>query len=243
MEALTPGLVAEIACAAPNFAGVEGPILDLLEHHIGADTAFFVDKDGPTSSTRGVLVSFGDELSRSWPELARTAGARALVKAAQTGNGVVVDSELFGSALRQQDYYRLVMEPVRGVSTMFTVLPQSGRPKTELVLGRCAGSPAFSEEDKALVASLVPTLSLAVLAHTNKRVEASRAATLRQLTAREGEVLSYLRLGYTNHQIGLALGTRERTVRNQLSNIYQKLGVATRAEAVGLIANGGSFNG
>jgi DNA-binding NarL/FixJ family response regulator len=110
--------------------------------------------------------------------------------------------------------------------------------KTELVLGRCAGSPEFSEQDKALVVSLVPTLSLAVLAHHHKKAEASFIAPSRRLTAREREVMSYLRLGYTNLQIGLALGTRERTVRNQLSSIYEKLGVATRAEAVGTLAPG-----
>jgi DNA-binding NarL/FixJ family response regulator len=46
-------------------------------------------------------------------------------------------------------------------------------------------------------------------------------------------VLGSLRLGYTNREIGLALGTRERTVRNQLSAIHGKLGVSTRAEAFG----------
>jgi DNA-binding CsgD family transcriptional regulator len=238
MEALTPGLVAEIACAAPNFHSVEVPILSLLEHHIGADTAFFIDKDGPTASIRGVVAEFGTELARAWPRLAKSPGARNLVSAAQAGNGVVVDSELFGSTLRQQYYYQLVMEPVHGVATMFTVLPHRGRLKTELVLGRCSGSPEFSNADKALVASLVPTLSLAVLAHHQKKADATRTTPSPRLTAREREVLGYLRLGYTNQQIGMALGTRERTVRNQLSSIYEKLGVATRAEAVGTLVHG-----
>lgn len=233
MEALTPGLVAEIAWSAPNFHSVEATVLDLLEHHVGADTAFFIDALGPTSNTRGVLTVFGDELKRAWPNVAKSKGARTLVSAAQLGNGVVVDSELFGSALREQDYYHLLMAPVRGVTTMFTVLPHRARLKTELVLGRCTGSPEFSAEDKALVRSLVPTLSLAVLAHT--QISAPACATpLRPLSAREREVLSYLKLGYTNRQIGVALGTRERTVRNQLSSIYEKLGVASRAEAVGV---------
>jgi DNA-binding NarL/FixJ family response regulator len=53
------------------------------------------------------------------------------------------------------------------------------------------------------------------------------------LSTREREILSYLRLGYTNREIGLALGTSFRTVRNQLSHLFEKLGVSTRAEAVG----------
>ncbi|MDD9947519.1 MAG: LuxR C-terminal-related transcriptional regulator [Myxococcales bacterium] len=55
------------------------------------------------------------------------------------------------------------------------------------------------------------------------------------LSPRELEVLSYLPLGYTNKQIALALGTSAGTVRNQLSNAYLKLGVACRAEAVGVL--------
>lgn len=235
MEALTPGLVAEIACAAPSFSHVESAVLDLLEHHIGADTAFFIDRNGPTANTRGVLLEHQEPLGRVWPKLARSASAAALVNAAKAGNGLVVDSELFGTALREQDYYRIVMEPVRGCSTLFVALPQGGPLKTEVVLGRCVGSPAFSESEKQVVAALVPTLSLAVLAHALPK-PAPRGDALRRLTAREREVLSYLRLGYTNQQIGVALGTRERTVRNQLSSIYEKLGVATRAEAVGLLA-------
>lgn len=48
----------------------------------------------------------------------------------------------------------------------------------------------------------------------------------------EREVLGDLHLGYTNEQIARALGTAPRTVRNQLSRVYEKLGVSGRAEAV-----------
>jgi DNA-binding NarL/FixJ family response regulator len=57
-----------------------------------------------------------------------------------------------------------------------------------------------------------------------------------RLSAREREVLSYLHLGYTNQQIALALGSAPSTVRNQLSRVYEKLGVSSRAEAVGVSA-------
>lgn len=237
MEALTAGLVAEIACSAPDFHAVEARLLELLEHHVGADTAFFIGSNGPTETSRGAITTLGVEFSKVWPQLANTSGARALVSAARAQRGVVVDSELFGAALRRQDYYQRVMAPVCGTTTMFAVLPYQRRAKTELVLGRCGSSPPFTEHDKALVASLVPTLSLAVLAHQRRTVDSQRTAPLRRLTEREREVSSYLRLGYTNHQIGLALGTAERTVRNQLSNIYEKLGVASRAEAVAMLSH------
>ncbi|MET8980601.1 response regulator transcription factor [Streptomyces sp. NPDC004539] len=62
---------------------------------------------------------------------------------------------------------------------------------------------------------------------------ASRAAeVLPQLTAREREVLALLARGYGNHRIAGDLGLSEKTVRNHVSHVLDKLRVATRAEAV-----------
>jgi DNA-binding NarL/FixJ family response regulator len=52
------------------------------------------------------------------------------------------------------------------------------------------------------------------------------------LTDREIGVLTYAAGGLTNKQIGKALFISDRTVQGHLQNIYQKLGVATRTEAV-----------
>jgi DNA-binding NarL/FixJ family response regulator len=52
------------------------------------------------------------------------------------------------------------------------------------------------------------------------------------LTERELEVLRHAARGLTNKQIGAALGVSDRTVQNHLANIYGKLGVASRTEAV-----------
>jgi two-component system, NarL family, response regulator LiaR len=52
------------------------------------------------------------------------------------------------------------------------------------------------------------------------------------LTEREIDVLTYAARGLTNKQIGKELFISDRTVQGHLQNIYQKLGVATRTEAV-----------
>lgn len=52
------------------------------------------------------------------------------------------------------------------------------------------------------------------------------------LTEREEEVLKMLSEGWTNMRIANALFVSERTVRFHLSNIYEKLGVSSRAEAI-----------
>ena len=52
------------------------------------------------------------------------------------------------------------------------------------------------------------------------------------LTDREEEVLKMLAEGWTNLRMATALTVSERTIRFHLSNIYEKLGVSSRAEAI-----------
>jgi two-component system, NarL family, response regulator LiaR len=52
------------------------------------------------------------------------------------------------------------------------------------------------------------------------------------LTERELEVLRRAARGLTNKQIGAELQISNRTVQNHLANVYAKLGVASRTEAV-----------
>lgn len=52
------------------------------------------------------------------------------------------------------------------------------------------------------------------------------------LTKREKEVFDLLVLNKTTEQIAKTLGISEKTVRNHISNVMQKLGVKGRAGAV-----------
>ena len=54
----------------------------------------------------------------------------------------------------------------------------------------------------------------------------------RILTKREYEVFSLLINNYTTHDIADKLSISEKTVRNHISNVIQKLGVIGRASAV-----------
>lgn len=235
MEALTPGLVAEVACSAKHWLEVEEAVLELLLRHVGADTAFFADARGPSETAVGVLAERRPQLLAAWSKLGE--GMAPLLNAARAGNGVVVDSELLGQGLKRLPYYQVIMRPVRGCTTLMAFLSTGARQTPrKLVLGRCVGTGPFRSNQQALLASLVPTLSLAAAALDDGACRNPPSALeVQRLTAREREVLSYLHLGYTNREIGCALGTRERTVRNQLTQVYAKLGVANRAEAVGLL--------
>ena len=52
------------------------------------------------------------------------------------------------------------------------------------------------------------------------------------LTAAEAAVLELVGRGLDNHAIARHLGKSEKTVRNQVSTILDKIGVRTRAEAI-----------
>jgi DNA-binding CsgD family transcriptional regulator len=53
-----------------------------------------------------------------------------------------------------------------------------------------------------------------------------------RLSEREQAVLSWLKHGLSNKEIGLALSISPRTVQKHLQRVYQYLGVQTRAEAI-----------
>lgn len=61
---------------------------------------------------------------------------------------------------------------------------------------------------------------------------AAESRTFPQLTPREHEVLSLVARGKTNREISGNLFVSDKTVRNLVSNIISKLGVASRAGAV-----------
>jgi DNA-binding NarL/FixJ family response regulator len=71
---------------------------------------------------------------------------------------------------------------------------------------------------------------------TAKMVRSKRAADLPnpldELSRREMDVLGLLARGYTNGQMAYELGIAERTVRFHLHNIYDKLRLSGRGEAI-----------
>ena len=58
------------------------------------------------------------------------------------------------------------------------------------------------------------------------------------LSQQECRVLALVVDGKTNKEIGIELGLAERTVRNYLSNAFQKLGVSRRSQAAVLFSKG-----
>jgi DNA-binding CsgD family transcriptional regulator len=94
-----------------------------------------------------------------------------------------------------------------------------------LVFHRAPG-PDFSERDRALVVLLRPHLYQACLDVERRRHPVPR------LTPRQNDLLHLVAAGHTNTQIARRLGISEGTVRTHLENIYERLGVSSRAAAV-----------
>ena len=78
---------------------------------------------------------------------------------------------------------------------------------------------------------LDPTLTASVFAELRKLDQGQRTAAFAELTTQELAVLSLVAHGYTNRQIALTLYLGEGTVRNYVSSVLAKIGVANRAEA------------
>jgi DNA-binding NarL/FixJ family response regulator len=72
-----------------------------------------------------------------------------------------------------------------------------------------------------------PSVASQLIARVNRSTP-----VVEPLTEREREVLQLAARGLTNKQIGAKLKISDRTAQNHLANIFGKLGVASRTEAV-----------
>jgi DNA-binding CsgD family transcriptional regulator/pimeloyl-ACP methyl ester carboxylesterase len=79
-----------------------------------------------------------------------------------------------------------------------------------------------------------------VLAFTGRAPEGAveEDAKLASLSPRERHILERIAKGHTNLEIGRQLFISEKTVRNHVTRIFEKLGVHSRAQAIVLALNG-----
>jgi DNA-binding CsgD family transcriptional regulator len=66
---------------------------------------------------------------------------------------------------------------------------------------------------------------------------------LASLSPRERDILERIAKGYTNVEIGRQLFISEKTVRNHVTRLFEKLGVSSRAQAIVLALNRGASAG
>jgi DNA-binding CsgD family transcriptional regulator len=234
MSSLLPELI-DAARSAPSIEAYERSLFELLDREIGFDVAFCVRNGGLGPFSPGFQDAVRHDAAVTWQRFERE--LLPMCRAAQNNGGINVDVEFFGPrALERMAHYQQLMIPHRGRSSLLGYLSgPSDQPIGAVMLGRT--TPRFSPSEQGKLQAALPLLALCELAlrpptaSIGTSAGSSRTAIL---TAREREVLAYLQLGYTNPQIAMACGTSPRTVRNQLSAIFEKLGASTRAEAVAL---------
>ncbi|HUR15531.1 MAG TPA: helix-turn-helix transcriptional regulator [Mycobacteriales bacterium] len=103
-------------------------------------------------------------------------------------------------------------------------LPSAGG-RTRRVVFLRSGSCDFTDQDRFALALLRPHLTEIV----SRRQPAARSSAL---TQRQAELLQLVADGRTNAEIAVTLHLSPHTVRTHLTNIFERLGVSTRAAAV-----------
>jgi DNA-binding CsgD family transcriptional regulator len=124
---------------------------------------------------------------------------------------------------KQTPMYLDVMRDGGLVHELMCPLPTAGGRSRRVLFFR-SGSQDFTEDDRFALALLRPHLAELVA-----RRDTARSAPL---TERQLELMGLVADGRTNAQIATALHLSPHTVRTHLTNIFERLGVTTRAAAV-----------
>jgi DNA-binding CsgD family transcriptional regulator len=227
-------VLAEVVTRAESLFEYESGTLEIVGKRVGFDVAMWKRAGGFGAYTPGL----DPVIREACLPYFRTFGEETapVAQTALRQGQVAVDVDVLGMRrMERLSFYQRLMRPHGGTSTAIVCLTRRRAIIGCLALGRTRGS--FRDVELSYLRQIAPTLSVCEATAVSGPVPPVwGGARLTALTSRERDVLGYLKLGYTNSQIATALGTAERTVRNQLSRAYEKLGVASRAEAVALCA-------
>ena len=151
--------------------------------------------------------------------------------------------------LRPSDTVALrdLVSAARGTPVMLLSQPVTEEPATQLLKAGISGY-LFTQDARFLPTSvrelvrggvpLSPPVSKLVLqrarrsSSTMAAVRPESAAAQNLLSARQREILALLQRGHSYDDIGVALGLSVNTVRSHLRIIYERLGAASKVEAV-----------
>ena len=120
-----------------------------------------------------------------------------------------------------------------GIDYVMKICLQTGSAGANMVFDR--GGRDFSERDRAVLELLGPHLALIRRRNRQHAVGSRGNEATSSLTAREREVVDLVAQGWTNGEIGAALFISTGTVRKHLDNVYAKLGVRSRAQAIAVV--------
>ena len=142
------------------------------------------------------------------------------------GHGVDVCRKLLAAApgarvlfLTSQVDDELVADSIRAGASGYLLKEVNGQELVRAILTVAAGGQAI---DAAVTARLLRLV---------RGDGAPAPGTGEQLNAQDRRLLSLLAEGKTNKEIGAALGLAEKTIKNQLTILFDKLGIERRSQA------------
>jgi len=121
----------------------------------------------------------------------------------------------------------LLDEAIRAGAHGYLLKEINGRGLVQAILDVAAGKSILDPAVTARVMQLVKN---------GGSMAAAERATLDELSPQERRVLALIAEGHTNKEVGNELGLSEKTVKNYLSNIFEKLHVSRRAQAAAIYA-------
>jgi DNA-binding CsgD family transcriptional regulator len=130
-----------------------------------------------------------------------------------------------GLGLAHNELGRLFLDAGIGHEVLVPMPPQ-GVIDRRLLLWRRTDEPAFTEREILMLRMIRP--HLAELQERRHRELIGQP----ELTARQWDILRRVSTGASNHEVARALGVTDATVRKHLENIFLRLRVASRTEAV-----------
>lgn len=220
-------------------------VLERLWTVIGFDSAIFVstgrdrsqpamvNKDGYAALYRKILKN----MDRYLPSFEKG------LQVAKLQGGVYIDTEIMGkTALDRLPFYQDVVRPQGIKSQLIAQVLFRGEESGKIFLCR-HGRPRYRRADQDRLQVMMPSIGLAHVAlhaifaagppnlETSTRpFQSSLNERFGQLSPRELEIARFVADGLRNQDIARALGTSPNTVRNQLQQIYDKLGASGRTE-------------
>ncbi len=151
-----------------------------------------------------------------------------------------LDVELFSAVERGRlEFFNEILRPQGITQRIVGDVSFHGRPLATMQLCRHGRSQRYSAREIDHARRLLPAIGLAhaaLLSSAERRPEPKDGSPLERLSARELEIARYVRHGYRSREIAALLGTSPLTVRNQLSAIFTKLDLTSRAELAAFIA-------
>jgi DNA-binding CsgD family transcriptional regulator len=232
-DAVGRNLAVELALRArdaPDAPTFRRELLDVYRGLISYDTAVFSEPLRHVSITTVDVESAAVDLikqcernfARYEPDLRRPLEVARRV-------GGFVDHEVYSSRDRRElPIYCEIVKPQRVRSTLVLLPVWKGNVVGMIRLQRHGGKP-FSRVDIDAATALLPVVEIAVAALRSTRSAVAEEA-MPELSRREAQIAGQVERGLTTSQIALILGTSPLTVRNQIGRIFDKTGVASRAE-------------